>query len=257
MAKKNEPSIRELFVERMKREGREAEWHEKVKSKQTETGKGFSAASWVVMREMGYTLPEVERALHAEYEKNLHLTSAQKEMKENLQEIREEIRVQTFEEAMAKLPANASVQVELKWIAAHPAMTRLDRANDKTKSILIDWNDILHAPHGAAPSRAAANMLQHWVNRPGEFHKQMLSEQKKAEDAAGNSAQHAESDEDLAEVRHLLSQVRRGKEKPSDLATNEQARPSSDVQGEGGRRSESTASSEPTGNASAIDGGLA
>ncbi len=210
-------SPRKLFVERMKREGREQEWHERVRETIASTGKQFGAISYAVMREMGYVSPEKEREIHADYLANIHKTAAQAEMDRNRDEIREEIKEytavvvrKTFEQALNDLPPNAPVRVETDWVAAHPAMMRRDR-QDHDRPVIIDVDDVLHAPHGRAPSRAAVGKLQHWCNRPAEFHKQLLSEDKKAEGGGGGGAG-VEGDVDLAEVKQLLGQMRQAKE---------------------------------------------
>ena len=59
-------------------------------------------------------------------------------------------------------------------------MSRKDRSRNTTDRVLITPDDIHNAPNGPCPSRAAAQQLQHWANRPEQFFKDVLSETKKA-----------------------------------------------------------------------------
>lgn len=96
--------------------------------------------------------------------------------------VREERRKQkAWLDEVAKLPASANPSSELEWIRNHPAMGRLDRIRDRDKNtrVILEIEDI-HPVHGEAPSKAAVSMLQHWCNRPDEFYKNLLAEQKKA-----------------------------------------------------------------------------
>ena len=123
-----EPTARQLFVERMKREGREAEWHATLKKVMDETGKKFGQAAPQAMREMGYEGPKEERKLYDEHLANLHKTSAERALEKEVATAREDAKVARFEQAVALLPNNAPKAVELAWIEAHPAMARKRRA---------------------------------------------------------------------------------------------------------------------------------
>jgi hypothetical protein len=117
-----------------------------------------------------------------------------------------EVLKETFEDAVAGLPDKAPAQANLDWIQSHPAMSRKARMKNNLESVLISPGDILHAPHGKAPSKAAVYALQHWANNPSEFFKQMLGEQKKrAESDEGSTVE--EADPGIAEVEALLRQV--------------------------------------------------
>lgn len=85
--------------------------------------------------------------------------------------------VAAYETAIAKLPDEASPASEMSWIRNHPMMGRKDRMEGATKltKIIVTGKDIK-----TAPSKAAVHMLQHWVNRPEDFFKGILSEQKKS-----------------------------------------------------------------------------
>lgn len=87
-----------------------------------------------------------------------------------------------FHRLYAALPDHAAAATEILWVKNHPAMTRLDRMTlaerEKVERIILGSIDI-EAPHGKAPSKGAVQSLQSWCNRPDEFFKMILNEQKK------------------------------------------------------------------------------
>lgn len=108
-----------------------------------------------------------------------------------------------YEEAIASLPTQASHAVEIEWVRTHPKMSELDRMSDRTKAthLVVDHRDILKTIAGPAPSRAAVAMLQHYCNRPEDFYKQIISEQKKAVSKDGGAS---ESDPDsIPEIKDI------------------------------------------------------
>jgi len=198
------PSVKRMFVERMRREGREPEWFARGKAAVEETGKHFSHIIFTVMRDMGYESVQKERELLAAHENSLHLTSSEKSRKKVQDEIREERKVKNFDEALRMLPNKASVSEEIDWIRAHPAMSKKNRQKDQINAVLVTAEDILQAPHGKAPSQAAVHQLQHWMNHPGEFFKQLLGEHKKKSE--GDSGKGVESEHDLGKVERMLAE---------------------------------------------------
>ena len=113
-----------------------------------------------------------------------------------------------FHSAMRSLPPTGDLDVEMQWVAAHPAMSRRDRSDDDEK-ILITRHDILKAPHGPAPSRRAVQSLQHWVNDPREFQRILLAEYKEEKKKLSSSAKGDTSEEvldDLEEAERILHQ---------------------------------------------------
>jgi len=197
------PTVRQMFLQRLEGEGRIKEWYQKLREYQKRTKERFSQASWVVMREMGYTTPDAERRLYAEWQAREGKSRMQLQIAKERAEIREEQRGETFAEAVKQLPDHALRSVELAWIHAHEAMHRLNRAKDKTKPILLTPEDVLRPAHGPAPSKAAVNSLQHWVNHPHEFFKTM--DRKAGEE--GGPAEEERAAEDLAEVERILKEV--------------------------------------------------
>ena len=112
--------------------------------------------------------------------------------------------------AVNVLPDSASPSAELNWIRNHPAMSRLDRIKDRTKTtrIILEVSDITPT-HGTAPSKAAVSMLQHWCNRPDEFYKNLLAEQKKATkvDTDGSIVDDVENSPEVKNIDALISSI--------------------------------------------------
>lgn len=195
-------SPRAMFVERMKREGRGAEWHSGVKRIMAEQGKTAHQAECILMKEMGYEGPAKERELWQTFVESLH-KSSERITAERVEAEQAPIRrMQTFEAAMLQLPPTASAQEELDWVRAHPAMNRFYHRTDKTKDVILTADDIV-----SAPSKSAAQALQHWVNHPSEFWKQLLGEQKKQTDNGGAGGAGASGDIGISEIEALLKQA--------------------------------------------------
>lgn len=87
-------------------------------------------------------------------------------------------------ETLAKIPQSSTAAKELAWIRAHPAMSRGARMGT---SVIITADDVLSPPHGKAPSQSAVNQLQHWVNKPDEFFKQLMQVERKQISEASES----------------------------------------------------------------------
>ena len=79
-----------------------------------------------------------------------------------------------FEAAIRGLPATASEEAIMNWIGGHPAMGWHIRLEEE---IILTAKDILEAPHGSAPCRIAATLLQYFVNRPEQFYDKLLDHQ--------------------------------------------------------------------------------
>ena len=80
-----------------------------------------------------------------------------------------------FEAAIRGLPATASEEAIMDWIGGHPAMSRHVWMDEE--EIILTAKDILDAPHGSAPCRIAATLLQYFVNRPEQFYDKLLDHQ--------------------------------------------------------------------------------
>ena len=235
MEKKATP--RKLFVERMRRQGRGKEWDMSIKQVMAEESLSYNQAAPIVMKAMGYEGPSSERAIHAEYEANIHKTAMERERDTIQAEIKLEKRITNFEESLRDLPPNAPPVVEMNWVAAHPAMMRATKSGKKVE---LNAEDVLYPPHGKAPSVAAVSMLQYWANNVAKFHEQRLSEQKKkVDEGAGSGA--ATEDAKLAEVELILKEFGDG-EPDAEIS----------APGEGGRRSDGGADVSATAGASAL-----
>lgn len=196
----------QLFLARIRREGRWREWADTLERLMKETGKPYGYVRPRAMRELGYLGADQERNLALLYEQEGYVSPITEVISEE-QKIRQaEKRVTDYEEAIATLPDHCPASMVMDWVAAHPAMSRLARNPDKTKVVLISADDILRAPHGKAPSKEAARTLQHWANCPHEFYKQRLSEQKKAKSGEDASSR-IEMDEDIGKIEQLLREV--------------------------------------------------
>ena len=70
-----------------------------------------------------------------------------------------------FEAAITGLPATAPEEAIMDWIGGHPAMGWHIWMEEE--EIILTAKDVMEAPHGSAPCRIAAILLQYFVNRPG------------------------------------------------------------------------------------------
>lgn len=77
------------------------------------------------------------------------------------------------------LPVTSSIDREMSWIGAHPAMNR--KLLSKTPGLVrLTLDDFKHPPHGPAPSQRAVVQLRHWVNNPQTFFNKLVHEQAKS-----------------------------------------------------------------------------
>ena len=197
-------TVRRIFVERMKREGRAAEWFATIKQVMMETGKRFGPACPEAMKRMGYEGPKREWEIHEKYvaEERAKLKTPTEIVRE---QIREEIRIANFEEALASLPPHCSLEEEKRWIASHPAMSRRARSRDNLKDIVITAEDI-YPPHGKAPSQSAVHALQHWANHAHEFYKTVYTPAKKMSESEGGGGA-ATRDVGISDIERLLDNI--------------------------------------------------
>jgi hypothetical protein len=82
-----------------------------------------------------------------------------------------------FEAAIRGLPATAPKEEIINWIGGHPTMGWHIRMEEEDGPIILTAKDILEAPHGSAPCRIAATLLQYFVNRPEQFFDKLLDRQ--------------------------------------------------------------------------------
>jgi hypothetical protein len=200
------PSATEMFTDRLFREGLRDEFRRRIAERMKELGPGSMAkATSEIRKEMGYQGAKEERQLYADYIGNLHKTSLKVAMEKQITEIREEKKVENFEESVRMLPLRAPMSEELEWVRLHPAMGRGDDDNPT----VVTADDILCAPQGKAPSQGAVRLLKHWVKRVDKFFELMMSEQKKMTEES-NARSEGAKDVGLDEVERLLAEVRKG-----------------------------------------------
>lgn len=111
-----------------------------------------------------------------------------------------------FEAAFNRLPQVAPAQVEIDWISGHPAMYRKSRDPENC------WITLSAEEIEGAPSKAAVNRLQFFVNNPKEFNKDVSTiKNKLVSDADVDQERERVMDLGLEEVERLLNEVRRQK----------------------------------------------
>lgn len=207
---KTEPPVPQMFRDRMKREGRGEELNAAIREVCKEHGLSYQAALQIVMPRMGFVNTETEIRIYREHRKRLFASAGETEFAEETALERARTEEGELAEAMASLPANAPKSRELDWIEAHPAMMRSSRnkANGYgSNTVQITADDVLNAPHGPCPSRAAAVQLQHWANNSTKFFEQIMSEaKKKSSDGTGSGGAGAEGavEDDLSEIQDLI-----------------------------------------------------
>jgi hypothetical protein len=177
-------SIKQLFRERMGREGHAAEFRAAVKKVMQLRNLKYGQAVPEAMRNMGYEGPERER-----------------------QHEREWIQGMDVERAMCYLPPSASPEVENDWVLAHPALNRKNLTDNNGKVEIKAW-DLFFAPHGRCPSMRSANKLIAWANDSKEMRSHLAAGIKKTETTAEKGKPSDEvKDDGLAEVERLLNEV--------------------------------------------------
>lgn len=195
-------STRQLFIARMRRAGK-GPW---IDNRYLELRLGGTAPALIwptIMKELAFPGKKAELLIEEQCQKEF-VHTVKSEAKTEKVTIAEEKRIMTFEEAVKTLPIKSSPKEDMDWIRSHTAMLRYNQLKDKTKQVTISIDDILHADHGPAPSRAAVVSLQHWVNYPNEFHKQIIGVHKRAEEEAGSATGAAKPDLGVAEIERLL-----------------------------------------------------
>lgn len=197
-----------IFLRRLRRENRFQQYQQRVRqllqdAEQAGETLYYSQATKQARGEFGYAGPKEERRLEEESKRSPLL----EKLVDERDVIREEMKAESYDDALRWLPDSAPGTDEVAWIRAHPAMSRMSRRKASTEPIVISPDDILTPPHGPAPSKAAVHALQYWANHPQKFFEKVLTEQNKkgTEDEKESSV---DSEEDLAEIERLLKSVR-------------------------------------------------
>ena len=197
----------ECFEYRLLREMRLLENRKKIKQLSKGGKMTGLAAKKEAQRLFGFMGLEKERAALASWLSDMIRIPNAEASAERARRSRANKRNAPFESAVANLPATASPSVEMDWVKSHPAMTRKDRQKNTADKILITPDDILKAPNGKCPSRSAAQLLQHYANKPDAFFKELLSETKKAksqEDEAEAEKRTLKTNSEIAEMLDVL-----------------------------------------------------
>lgn len=198
-----------LFLSRIRREGKESQWRKRLKEVQS-LGVNYNEARRTVLAEMGFKDKRTELLLEGQYQEKLRRGT----IGGMQEEIRAERAQENFDEVLASLPNNADSKTEIEWISAHPAMMRKNRQKDATKQIIITVDDLLCAPCGQAPSKAAASKLQHWANCPHEFFKNYTGDKKSI--ATEEKKDVAGVDPGVGEINALLKSLKRSTDTVSE-----------------------------------------
>jgi len=200
----------ECFEFRLLREMRLVEYRKKIKSLSKGGKITGLAAKKEAQRLFGFMGLDKERASLAAWLSEVQRVPNAEAIAERSRRTRAKQRNAPFESAVADLPATASPSVEMDWVKSHPAMTRKDRQKNSTDKILITPDDIIKAPNGKCPSRSAAQLLQHYANKPDAFFKELLSETKKAkgqEDEAEAEKRTLKTNSEISEMLDALFPV--------------------------------------------------
>lgn len=193
MAKHRQPHFRTIHRANLEAEGKLEAFETRIREVMAERNQTYHQVEHEIMVEFGYKSADEERAKAQQREAANRL--AYKKPGER------------FEDAVRTLPDNAPTRVEIDWIRAHPAMMRRARSATGDEHVILDHRDVLYTDHGPAPSKSAVTMLQNWCNKPQEFFKGLLAEQKKA---SGEGSQNAKTEEDISveEIDRVLAEVR-------------------------------------------------
>ena len=217
------PPYQTMCELRMKSDGRGKEFKDRMADARSSTPEGkkfhWSNSRTSVLKQMGMKSPDEEKALYRERSQQGWLADhkrreEEQEAEKKIKKMRddEKRRQKSFEKAVSKLPVDAKETDVLSWISAHTAMSRQDRASDKTQIIHITAEDITHSDAGKCPSMKAARDLQHWANNPSAFRKDYHAMMHKAS-AIENKAESykEENDEDSLsdEYKQDTSSIRR------------------------------------------------
>lgn len=208
------PTANQMFLDRMLRENRWQEWEAARAADYTavigpKPPEGVPLAEKInygrlrtieAKKRCGWLSDQHERATHRAY---VGHTARESELKAGGRVAS----ARTFDEALKLLPVKADPQVENDWVMAHPAIARKSRMEDQSQRVIINGTDLLEADHGPCPSRAAANKLQYWSNKPEKAFEALTMPMKRPDGGDSRDGEVVE-DMELAEVQRLLKEVR-------------------------------------------------
>lgn len=203
------------FSARLRREGTFNEYKERIKEL-INSGQSISGAAKQAREEYGYQGAKHENELLEREIALLRMSETEQRQSENQRKYRARKKEETFDEVVAQLPQTASLDVEMAWVGAHPAMMRRERmqpAEDGSlPRIVLDVKDVMEM-NGRAPSKRAVVSLQNWVNKANAFSAKMMDEAKKHTASAvgvtkdGKSADEVIADKRMSDVERLMDQL--------------------------------------------------
>lgn len=197
----------EIFEFRLEHEHKLAEYREELKRLCKDEGMNKLQAKKAAQKKFGYTSLKEEREKYVEWLKSPQDERKREATNERARRAHTKQRNLPFEKALSDLPPSANASDEMNWIKSHPAMSRKDRSRNATDRVLVTPDDIASSPNGPCPSRAAAQQLQHWVNRPEQFYKDVLSETKKAKARNDEAEEKERTSKTNKEINSMLDML--------------------------------------------------
>lgn len=220
--------VRELFTTRLAIEGKLHLYRARIKKLCSE-GKAPGLAEKQAKIEYGLMLNIEERQWYADFLRMKKGSVAKEGGLRREHERLDKQRNAGFERALAKIPNATSPNEDLDWVSSHPLMSRhANLPGGATRNIRVKEEDVLTPPHGRAPSRFAANMLANWVNKPSDFMKMMLQEQKKT--VSSKESNETASDEVSKSIDDILAAVT-GHRPPAEKPAVEEKPPEPTTEG--------------------------
>lgn len=198
-------SAQNMFVARMREEGRMKEWEAALEAARVTHGSASGGASTEAMRAMGYKSPHEERKYIIE--KVLNQLNAHAKQKRNAekQEIIDDQKRLDYDMAYRALPNTGEPSAENDWVSSHPALTRkIDNNLAAQDVVVITMEDITDSPNGPAPSKKAVNTLKWAANRPQEFFKAMISKQKKVKSSGEGDGSAFDNFGDMEKIERMI-----------------------------------------------------
>lgn len=194
-------SLKKIFHERMVYEGKEAAYLKRVCDLCKTLGR--AAGTRQAMRDFGYVSVVHEKYLNESWRAHCDLFHEKKPIKE----VREERKIENFEEAIRTLPPRCSPDEYWNWIGAHPALSRKARQSDKSRELVLDVDDVLKCSHGPAPSQEAVHALQFYANNVGKFYEYRDAYMKKAKTGSADSDKIIEKDLGIDDIKALIGEM--------------------------------------------------
>lgn len=201
----------QLFLDRLKREGKHAEYKARIRVL-IEGGLHSSKAAVKARVEYGYKGREERDILNREIA-TVRMTTVQEVISKGQRAHKARRKTKSFESLLTELPATGPIDADMAWVQSHPAMSRYERqviADGGSPQPVLVSNEDIHEVNGTAPSRRAVLMLQNWVNRAPEFYKSIIGEHRKhttSGTGSNNGQEDAVKDDGLADLDRMLTQM--------------------------------------------------